>query len=291
VRNTFDRVALCFLCVLAASHCGDDDDPGDADAAGRGGGAGRPGSAGNVSAGGRPSAGAGEGGSAAGRGTAGTAGAGRGAAGGGTAGDRGGAGAAGVDSSDLDSGVEDDAGPSAGAAASGSGGAGGAEEGGSGGSSGNGGAGGNGGEGGSGGEVDQAAEQCVNDSMAAGQTITDCERCLCQTGVCQTQMNAIKDDVNANALVKCSQENMCSGQCCLCGDTCSLTNYGDGMCAAEAKVAAGVAPDSGLEAILTVMERCAEAGPEDSACARAARLSACALSNCAAMCPNLPACE
>jgi hypothetical protein len=114
---------------------------------------------------------------------------------------------------------------------------------------------------------------------------------LCQTDVCQTEMNAIKDDVNANALVKCSQEHMCSGQCCVCGATCGLQNYGDGPCAAEAKTAAGVAPNSGLEAALTVMQQCAESGPDDSACARAARLSACALGKCAAMCPNLPACQ
>jgi hypothetical protein len=207
----------------------------------------------------------------------GTGGANSGTGGGGQSGSKGSAagrgaggtsGAAGI-GNDFDGGAED-AGPTGGAGESGSGGSGGS---------------------GGGGDQDQAATQCLNDAMAAGQTITDCERCLCQTGVCQTETNAIKDDVNANALVKCSQENMCSGQCCLCGGTCGLQNYGDGPCASEAKVAAGVAPNSDIGAALTVMQQCAESGPEDSACARAARLSACALSKCAAMCPNLPACQ
>lgn len=264
--NKLDRLALCLLCVLGASHCGDDDDGGDAARGGEG--SGRSGAEDSASpgAGGRSGADAGAAGDSgvdAGLGEAGEV-----VADGGTAVD----GMDGVSSEpDLD--IEDDGGSTGADSIDG------------------GDAGGNADAGGSPEEEDPDAVQCVDDARAGGLTITDCERCLCQTDVCQNEMNAIKDDQKASALVQCSQQNSCSGQCCLCGDTCDLGNYGDGPCAAEANVAAGVDANSGLEAALTVMNQCAESGPDDSPCARAARLSACALSKCAELCPNLPACE
>jgi hypothetical protein len=128
--------------------------------------------------------------------------------------------------------------------------------------------------------------------MAAGQTTTDCERCLCVAANCQAEMNAIKSDSNANALVTCSKANLCSGQCCLCntngqGDTCGYANYATGDCADEVETAAGVTPGAGLGNAGTVTTNCAQAGPESNSCARVTRLAACAANKCAAECPSV----
>jgi hypothetical protein len=140
--------------------------------------------------------------------------------------------------------------------------------------------------------VDQAAAQCVHDAEAAGQTITDCETCLCMTDNCQVEMNAIKDDVDANALATCGKANACAGQCCLCstdghGDTCGVANYATGVCADEVETAAGATPGAGLLNAATVMTNCANAGPEDNACARVTRLETCAAARCASECPRV----
>ena len=174
---------------------------------------------------------------------------------------------------------------------------GGSESGGTGGASESGGAGGAAGSGGTGGasgsgEMDETAAQCVRDAEAAGQTISDCETCLCESDNCQTEMNAIKDDAVANALATCGKANTCAGQCCLCstdghGDTCNISNYATGVCADEVETAAGATPGAGLVNVGAVMANCTNSGPADNACARITRLETCAAAKCASECPRV----
>lgn len=321
-RTTHCIAWLLFsLAVTTSSACGGDKDGGSAGSGGAGSGAGGSGSGGTS---GSTSARAGSGDSSSGRGgsgaAAGQAGAsgvrgadegdddsdagmspgGRGGSGGTAAeGGRGGAsgsgaasgsgGASGSVGAFGNGGTSGDAGESvsggAGGGASGSGGSGGASGSGASGSGGSGG-------GPDDGDVDEAAVQCVRDAEAAGQTITDCETCLCMSDNCQAEMNAIKDDVKANALATCGKENACAGQCCLCstdgqGDTCGIQNYGTGVCADEVESAAGAMPGAGLLNAAAVMTNCTDAGPADNSCARVTRLVTCASAKCASECPRV----
>jgi hypothetical protein len=142
---------------------------------------------------------------------------------------------------------------------------------------------------------DPATTQCIADVMASGTTVTDCERCLCETANCQTEMNALKGDTAANALIACTKTHNCSGQCCLCktsgkGATCDSlgSNYATGDCAAEVETAAGVTPGAGaLTNGTKVKDACSDTGPDTNACARATRVATCATSKCKAQCPSV----
>jgi hypothetical protein len=48
-------------------------------------------------------------------------------------------------------------------------------------------------------------DQCTAMVMAAGTTVTDCERCLCEPGHCQAQLKALTGDKTANALIDCTK--------------------------------------------------------------------------------------
>jgi hypothetical protein len=142
---------------------------------------------------------------------------------------------------------------------------------------------------------DPATTQCIADVMASGTTVTDCERCLCETANCQTEMSALKGDTAANALIACTKAHNCSGQCCLCktngkGATCDSLggNYAMGDCAAEVETAAGVTPGAGaLTNGTKVKDACSDTGPDTNACARATRVATCATSKCKAQCPSV----
>jgi hypothetical protein len=135
------------------------------------------------------------------------------------------------------------------------------------------------------GEVTSA--QCISDVMAAGTTVGTCEMCLCQIGKCQKELMALKGDTNGNALVKCTRDKMCSGQCCVCGAACDPlgANYGMGPCINEIETAAGVTPGAGaLTNGGAVMMNCATSGPDTNSCARAVRLGECAAMKCMTEC-------
>jgi hypothetical protein len=134
------------------------------------------------------------------------------------------------------------------------------------------------------GEVTSA--QCISDVMAAGTTVGTCEMCLCKVGACQKELMALKGDMNGNALVTCSREKKCSGQCCVCGAMCDPggANYGMGPCFDQIEAAAGVAPGSGLLGAGDVMTNCATTGPDTNSCARAVRLGECSAMKCATEC-------
>ncbi len=138
------------------------------------------------------------------------------------------------------------------------------------------------------GMVDPSVQSCLDGVMAAGTTVGDCERCLCQAGNCQTELMALKDDAAGNAVVACAKTNNCSGTCCLCGATCDAlgSNYAMGPCANEIETAAGVTPGAG--AVTNgpmVMTNCATTGPDTNSCARSARLAQCSADKCASACP------
>jgi hypothetical protein len=205
---------------------------------------------------------------------------------GGGQGGRGGRGGAGAEA-DGGSGGAYSGGDSAGQGGKGGSGGGSAGQGGKGGSGAA--AGGGGGGAGSG---DVAYDACIERAGAAGQDVDDCTRCLCQADNCQVQLAAATDDPKSNAVVVCGQDNGCTDQCCLCGDTCSFngSNYGKGPCAAEIKTAAGVSPSSGLESAPTVLEKCDRNVSPDNSCRKIAVLAKCALDKCASACPVASSC-
>ena len=138
------------------------------------------------------------------------------------------------------------------------------------------------------------AEQCEAMVMAAGTTVTDCEKCLCQPGHCQPELAALTGDDAANALIACTKEHNCSGACCLCGAPCDSfgLNYGMGPCAAELEAAAGATPGAGVGNAATVTMNCPPTSTDpNSSCVKATTLGQCAADNCADVCPMPPACE
>ena len=134
-------------------------------------------------------------------------------------------------------------------------------------------------------------EQCLEGLMAAGQNITDCERCMCQPDGCLDQIAVLEDDVPGAEMISCVLENNCDQECCLCGAKCGLTTYGDGPCAAQIERAAGVTPGRGLGNIAGVMEACVPGGPPTNSCAKATRLGVCIGEKCGSMCPLPPVCQ
>jgi hypothetical protein len=142
------------------------------------------------------------------------------------------------------------------------------------------------------GEVPPA--QCEAKVMAAGTTITDCERCLCQPGHCQAQLQALEGDTKANALIACTKKHNCDTNCCLCGAPCDSlgANYGMGPCAAEFEAAAGATPGAGLSNVSILMMNCPPMSTDPkSSCVRASALGQCAKDKCADACPAAPTCQ
>jgi hypothetical protein len=137
------------------------------------------------------------------------------------------------------------------------------------------------------------AAQCAASVMAAGTTITDCERCLCQPGHCQAQLKALDGDKAGNALVACTKQKNCADLCCLCGATCDSlgANYGMGPCASELETAAGATPGAGVSNASILMMNCPTTASPATSCSRAAALGQCVKDKCADMCPKPPACQ
>jgi hypothetical protein len=136
-------------------------------------------------------------------------------------------------------------------------------------------------------------EECLAGLMAAGMTVTACEMCACAEANCLDELDAVKDDLVAAAMIMCVQDNGCSDQCCLCNAPCDPLggNYGMGPCTTQIETAAGVTPGAGaLVNGLTVMMVCSPTGPAENSCAKAARVGECIATSCAAMCPSMTAC-
>jgi hypothetical protein len=129
-------------------------------------------------------------------------------------------------------------------------------------------------------------EECTAKVMAAGTTITACETCMCQPANCQTQLTAIDGDANANAMIKCIKEKMCTGLCCVCGNTatkCDIGTYGMGLCAAAFETAAGLTPGAGAIANGTKLgDGCKDTAT--TSCGKAAALGKCQTDKCKTEC-------
>ena len=151
---------------------------------------------------------------------------------------------------------------------------------------------------GAGGSEDPSVTTCLSGITAAGRTVGDCERCLCQVGNCQTQLSALANDTNGNALVACAQTHTCWDQCCICGSSSAgamcqgdYSDFGMGPCGNEVQTAAGLTPMSGTSGAIAngamVMSKCDPAGTDDNSCSHATKLATCATAKCAAMCPQV----
>jgi hypothetical protein len=138
--------------------------------------------------------------------------------------------------------------------------------------------------------------QCVTNvtsqTTAAQKTLpAGCAECIC--GSCGSDVSAINSDDKAKALLTCSLQKGCTGDCCLCGAVCDQTagaNFGNGPCAAEVMTAAGVSGTASPQTAIIfggpVKTACTMPAAPTS-CSKPQDLSNCVAMNCATQCPGV----